>query len=350
MAKFTINPQWVYQTSDKKRAMLHVSKFRDIQPRPAVNCPECHAPVILALGEKNTDHYRHQKNSHCSLKGARESIMHSNVKFHIRNELANGEKLIIRRRCQEQPNTQCKSTSDKVIFSHWETATVEYQVDKYLADIAVIKKQTTIGVIEVWVTHQTTGEKASYLSKNIPWLEVMVTDENYHDIMNWDISQAFPLELSFSTLPTYKCAQCISFNTKKNLHDKEITRFERLPANIKCIGVRDIDLIFKSGKTFRKYLYLYADYRGSKIKETWLQFKGESKKMYPLSQPSNNHHIKNYYRKTLNENFQMIEMTILQYSKHAISYHIHNPRHETDAESPSLNLLTQHPSDKNRKA
>ncbi len=343
MAKIKIHPQWVYQGNDTEKCIKHVSEFKGVKPRPSVCCPECNELVVLALGKKNVDHYRHTPESTCSLKGGRESIMHSNVKFHIRNELSKGSKLIVRQKCKGYGVRACDEFVEKVAFEGWDTSIVEYRIDKYFADVGVTAKGSPVGVIEVWVNHETTGEKEEFLSHNIPWIEVKVTDDNYSDVMVWTIDQALPITVSKigGKDDFYTCIKCkkreqnkLSDSKKEVIFNARVAGLETLPSRIECLGVRDIDLTFYSGKTYRKYLLLYADWRGPTLLRTWMQFKGETEKLYPLTLPNGMNHVKNFYRHKIMGTFSMVDMSIIAYSCHAASFYIHDARRVGSPEPP----------------
>ncbi|MDX8386937.1 MAG: competence protein CoiA family protein [Ghiorsea sp.] len=111
----------------------HVSDFEDSTVRPKVCCPEYHKQVVMALGKINAHHYRHKSNSNCSLKGNRESIMHSNVKHHIGEGLNKATKIHVIEECSV-PVSGCASKRETTIFSGWDATVIECKIDKYYAD------------------------------------------------------------------------------------------------------------------------------------------------------------------------------------------------------------------------
>ncbi|WP_167631391.1 competence protein CoiA family protein [Mariprofundus ferrooxydans] len=335
-----IHPQYVYRDGDQRKTIRHVSEFRDHKTRPPVRCPKCNEKVIMALGEVNVDHYRHRPDSCCALRGSKESIMHSNVKYRIAGQLAEGDTLLIEQGCVRHSKRGCGSVTATPLFSGWGQSAVEYGIGDYFADVAVDLDGQCMGVIEVHVKHKTVGDKAGFLTATVPWAEVSITDENYDDIMDWTVGEVIAAEtVSYSTLSDWKCPECATLDEKERVEKEKreareaaiqakVDELEGLPSVVRCLGIRDIDFVFRSGKTYRKYLCLYADYRGDVILRTWMQFKNRDEKLYEKTLPNDLQHVKNYYRKVISGNFRMVDMSTEIYSNRAVGYHIHDARRE----------------------
>jgi len=333
-----VHPEFVYLAEDETKATRHVSDFKDLALRPRVCCPQCHELVTLALGESNAHHYRHKPDSDCPLKGSRESIMHSNVKFHIRDELQRGGELKIIQPCINHRGS-CLGKRTCVVVSNWDVAVAECAIDKFRADVGLMCNSKVVGVVEVWVKHKTEGEKADFLNRTTSWIEIAVDDENYENIMVWTCDQ--PLPSSTSNFEQYTCTWCekhiakqLSDKRKIEVRENRIARLEALPAKVQCLGIREIDFLFRSRKTYRKHLCLYADWREGTLLRTWIQFKGESEKLYEMFLPNDLNHVKNFYRKVIDRSFRLVEMSMQEYSMRSIDYYIHDARKPAAPEPP----------------
>ena len=336
-----IHPQWVYLDNDPEKNIKHVAAFRGCIERPVVRCPQCHEKVTLALGEKNVEHFRHKVNSECEFLNSIESVMHFNTKMHVCSQLKKGDTLNVLIDCY--CSTCLKGEIEEVIlFQKWSHAETECRVDQYIADVAVFDNTEPVGVIEIFVAHKTEPRKARYLSDNLAWLELNIDKNNYRKILNWDINN--PLDeslISQSSLKGIICDDCIKEQKKQKIKEEKVKSLEMYPQELKCLGVRDIDLMYKSGKTYRMYLQLFADYRKGEILRTWMQFKGESNKISEVEVPNNLHHVKNIYRKIIKGSFESVEVPILKYRNKCDGVFVHSARHLRSPEPPRKNIYSK---------
>lgn len=184
----TIDPGWVLY----KDQLYHVSEFAHLPPkeRPRATCPLCNLAVVLKLGKVRTHHYAHVQESDCAA-GSPETALHLNTKFHFYNELLQAavKTLRVKQGCQG-----CSAVTTRVWLKDWDEVRVEYQMDPFRPDIALLKNSVVIGALEILVTHAVDERKATFFDEqNIRWAEIRASESIYLGEKAWRATKPLPI-------------------------------------------------------------------------------------------------------------------------------------------------------------
>lgn len=198
-------PRWVRY--DEK--IVNVSEFSYLTPskRPSVFCPACNEEVILKLGEKNIHHYAHQATDRagvvCSMTQP-ETALHYNMKYYLQDVLQYGSQITIKNKCETCSNHQLEA-----FITGWDSVEVEYSIDKYSLDVALLRDGVCIGAIEVYVTHQVDRQKFNFLKENnISLLEIQGDSNFYSGTDKWYLDKPMP-HIQVSPRPSsWICKDC----------------------------------------------------------------------------------------------------------------------------------------------
>ena len=114
-----------------------------------LSCVRCDGDVRLRKGHKNRWHFAHIHNSDCSGRGG-ESMDHKEAKRFI---VLNLHRLVFQRECESGSHIVEKSYPNCI-------AREETIMDKScIADVGIFNGDNVVGIIEVFNTHRTSGEK-----------------------------------------------------------------------------------------------------------------------------------------------------------------------------------------------
>jgi hypothetical protein len=202
----------------------------------------------MKLGQIRAHHCAHQPDSNCPATNP-ETALHLNLKYYIARQLEQTDTLLIRQYCYDR---FCDHFRDIVWQQAWDDVAVEFQIDSFQPDIALLSNHEEMAAIEVHVTNQVSAEKARHLiSRGIPIIEVPGRIELYTGDNPWTPDQPLPYEKLFPELEVWICSDC----QKRRQEEKEPARVEayhqRTYAYIKCS--RLVDFYYPSGKKYREW-------------------------------------------------------------------------------------------------
>jgi competence CoiA-like predicted nuclease len=255
-----IEPKWVLVD----QILCNVSDFAHLSPqkRPETICPVCQRPVILKLGSILVHHYAHQPDSICTASQP-ETALHLNTKFHIYSQLLHARAIYIGQNCEG-----CNRREKKHLWLEgWDSVEVEYRVDSFRPDIALLSKGRVIGAIEVYLSHAVTDEKIQYFdSENIAWLEVSAQEAVYEGSDAWTPEKPLAIYRSRPALEPWTCGKCQAA-AEKQQKQKEYKRsnYEEIHA------AKMVDFYYKSGKKFREVYYVMKKVEDNEWTKAWVK-------------------------------------------------------------------------------
>ncbi|GAA5531055.1 competence protein CoiA family protein [Herpetosiphon gulosus] len=195
-------PQWVLVNET-----LHaLADFAHLPPsqRPAAICPVCREPVLLKLGSKRTHHYAHYTGATCATTNP-ETALHLNTKCYLATQLRNATALRIAIPCQNR----CGASSRRPWLQQWDTVAIEYRMDSYRPDIALIRQGKVIGAIEVVVTHPVDEVKQAYFAQEaVEWIEVAGNARLYEAKVPWRAEDPLLIIEGRGSPPRWMCKRC----------------------------------------------------------------------------------------------------------------------------------------------
>lgn len=170
--------------------ITHISKV-DRGKRCSCCCPHCKAPLVARKGEKNSHHFAHENREDCG--HGPETALHLRAKA----ILANDQMLVLP---SPYKNTLClerlKIMDGKLAYQE---VRVENKLGPIVPDVMLLSNGFRF-VVEIYVTHQSTKEKISYLTSNdFPGIEIDLSDTD----RNCSTSQLKYLVLRESTNRTW---------------------------------------------------------------------------------------------------------------------------------------------------
>jgi competence CoiA-like predicted nuclease len=252
-------PRWVLVND----TLCNVSEFANLSParRPTAICPVCKESVILKLGHKNAHHYAHRFDNRCA-SANHETALHLNTKFYIYNQLLRPRVLIVEESC-----AGCGAKRTCEWAQGWDDIKVEYTVDSYRPDIALIYNNDKLRVIEVFVTHEVDEEKAKHFSdQGISWLEIQANEDLYTGESPWTSEKPLPYRRLYPYHKNWRCDACLA-------HEKEqVERRDFLLKNSESIySAKMVDFYFKSGKKLREVFFAVKKIRNGEWVEAWIE-------------------------------------------------------------------------------
>lgn len=253
-------PRWVLVDD----ILRNVSEFASLQPvhRPVASCPICRELVILKLGYKNAHHYAHRSDNKC-IATNHETALHLNTKFYIYDQLLQAKRLTIEEKCAGY----CSSKREYDWAQAWVDVKVEYTVDTYRPDIAIIYSDHKIQAIEVFVTHAVDEQKAKYFAaQSIPWLEVQATESFYTGDNAWKITRPLPYLRYHPRAENWKCEACVLRNQVEQ--EREESRFKNFEA---IYSAKMVDYYFQSGRKYREAYYAVKKVQNGEWVEAWIE-------------------------------------------------------------------------------
>ncbi len=202
MAHTLSEPQWVLVDGT-----LHaLADFAHLPPskRPAAICPVCREPVLLKLGKKRTHHYAHYAGATCATTNP-ETALHLNTKCYLGTQLRNATALRIAIPCQNR----CGAWSRRPWLQDWDTVVIEYRMDSFRPDIALIRQGKVIGAIEVVVTHPVDeGKQAYFAQEAVEWIEVAGNAQLYDGSIPWRPNASLLIIEGRGSPPRWMCTRC----------------------------------------------------------------------------------------------------------------------------------------------
>lgn len=251
-----------------------VSTYAELHPceRPEAYCPMCQQPIIMKLGKIRAPHCAHLPDSVCAATNP-ETALHLNLKYHIAHQLEQADKLLIQQGCQEE---YCETIRIVVWQQGWDQIAVEYQIDTFRPDIALLRGQKEFAAIEVHVTNQVSQDKAAYLyAKGIPIIEVPGIEDLYTGEDIWTFDKPLPYENLFPELSSWQCEEC----RRRKRKVEERARLEEYRRNHFSYGhcSRLVDFYYPSGKKYREWYFINIVVRNGKKVEATLKSRGSKK-------------------------------------------------------------------------
>ncbi len=236
----SILPQYVLVN----HSIFHVSSFANLPPkrRPTAICPACNRQVTLKLGKIRAHHFAHQPDVICKINSP-ETALHYNTKFYLAEQLKLTHQLKITVHC-----SHCSQKGELTWASDWNDVQVEYKIQSFRLDIALLKDGHIIAAIEVLVTNKTDQNKAQWLAeKGIRWIEVKGNPDIYQGDSAWKPN--IPLSV-VRCEPECKwvCPNCkAKKHTTKSItqSSQDIIRYGRM-----------LDFYYPSGKKYRETLVI----------------------------------------------------------------------------------------------
>lgn len=152
----------------------------EAEPGGRYFCPSCGNLVIFRKGEVRTPHFAHKKSATCSL----ETVLHKSAKMLIREAVmrwrheGHAAPMIYRtcKKCGMEQGIPLQKVDDAVL---------EYQLDQYRIDVALLAGGKPVLGVEIFVTHEVDEEKFKKLG--VPFIElealsVLEDSERWHPI------------------------------------------------------------------------------------------------------------------------------------------------------------------------
>lgn len=255
-----VKPQWVLVNG-----MLHnVSDFAHLLPkqRPYATCPICQQSVTLKLGAERVHHYAHDKDLGCSASYS-ETALHLNTKFHFYHQLLNTNTLYVAQSC----SGHCGASQNHVWLRGWTSVQVEYTVDSFRPDLALLYNGYVGGAIEIRVTHAVGVEKAEYFAQNnIVWLEIAAHEALYQGDAVWTAHDPLPVNQYALDLERWVCNDCQE--QQRRLQERqayEQSNYEGIHA------AKMVDFYFRSGKKYREVYYVMKQVRNNEWVRAWVK-------------------------------------------------------------------------------
>jgi len=155
-----------------------VSEYAGMHPRarPRAYCPVCGERVTLKLGRRMRHHYAHAPRSGCAAARS-EGALHLEAKLHLAATLAaGGDRLGIRLVCagwSQRAGPPCPPGPAADWEVRWDRVEVEYRVGTRRPDVTLLRGDTAVVALEVYVSHAVDLEKRAALAAlGVPWFEV----------------------------------------------------------------------------------------------------------------------------------------------------------------------------------
>ncbi len=201
----------------------------DSSKRPKGICliDDCNKDIIMALGKKNTHHFRHKPDDDDDEgvdkhKHSNESVWHSDAKHHIGAILNNRQ---FSSAIFPSPwRCSAEGCSGHSLIPDWETETVTARIDdinfkntRYRPDVSLMVNGEHVGMIEVMKTSETKPEKkAAFDESGLPWFEVSVqTEEEFNHLMGWTGGDDIYHLVVDCFKPVAECASCQNSRLKR---------------------------------------------------------------------------------------------------------------------------------------
>ena len=181
------------------------------------SCVDCKSHVIIKQGEVRKHHFCHAKKSNCmfyeyepTIHGG-ESEYHINAKHRIKSLLETQHQFNITSHCHICNNTTNSIlpiiTDDMNIILEYNTI---HNDERIIADVACVKDNKVIYIIEILHTHHTEGDK-----RPDPWWELYATD-----VINYEVTSKHILLNCCRNI----CTSC--FTSEKIRKEQHITQYK----------------------------------------------------------------------------------------------------------------------------
>ena len=173
----------------------HLTTREDATKGRRYRCPACHSGLIFKAGPIRARHFAHAPSFECHP----ETVVHETAKRLIAQVVAdwrsgNGPQPTVEKRCQE-----CMGTGQEHLRGQVEVAAVEHRLaDGLIADVALLRRDAVLGVVEILVTHAVDSDKAERLV--VPWVELRGEDV-LDDPLRWK-------PVAFGNLRRFVCDPC----------------------------------------------------------------------------------------------------------------------------------------------
>lgn len=223
----TIDPGWVLY----KDQLYHVAEFAHLPPkeRPRATCPLCERPVVLKLGRVRAHHYAHARESDCAA-GSPETALHLNTKFYLAEELERATRLptihlSIERDCS---GLGCAAVRRQVWLKDWDEVQVEYRMDPFRPDIALLKAGKVVAALEILVTHAVDERKAAFFQESgVQWIEIRASELLYEGEGAWKIAKPLAVDSISSEVSNWICAKCQRRQAELEQHEAQQRQLQK---------------------------------------------------------------------------------------------------------------------------
>ncbi len=258
-----IEPRWVLY----KNQLYQVSEFAHLPPkeRPRATCPLCEQPVVLKLGKVNAHHYAHAQEADC-VAGYPETALHLNTKFHFYNELLQATVKVLRVQ-QQCDGVGCVKRRRVVWIKDWDAVEVEYRMDPFRPDVALLRQGKVIGAIEILVTHAVDQRKAEFFEEqNTSWSDIRAKESLYHGEKAWRAAKPLPLDANCSEVDDWTCTPC----QERRAEFERRREFERLNYT-ETYRAKMVDYYFPSGKKHREVFFVKRQFKDGECVRAWVE-------------------------------------------------------------------------------
>lgn len=256
----SIEPKWVLVD----QTLYEVSDFAHLSPRnrPNAICPVCQCSVILKLGNHRVHHYAHRPEDKCTANQP-ETALHLNMKFYIYKQLLQTRKIYTEDSCEGY----CGAKRKQVWLEGWDRVDVEFAIDSFRPDIALMSKGKVIGAIEILVTHPVSEQKARYFNdQGFFWIEVRAKETLYEGDSVWTAEKPLPFTRCHPQLESWKCASC------REIEEKRRAQREYEQNNYETIhSAKMVDFYFKSGKKYREVYFVMKEVKDKTWVKAWVK-------------------------------------------------------------------------------
>lgn len=230
-------------------------------------------PVIMKLGNERVHHYAHQPDVVCAATQP-ETALHLNTKFHIYKQLLSGTQLYLEQQCSKG----CGGSRKVSWVEDWEKVEIEFGINPFRPDIAIVGKGGAINAIEVMATHHVEDDKeAFYKLHNIGWLEVDACESIYEGENTWRIDQPLPFSVCTPSLTEWTCDNCreqLRKDEELRLRERRLDEFRKHNYS-ETIAANMVDFYYPSGKKYREVYYLMKVIRNDKYVGVWIKNRGK---------------------------------------------------------------------------
>jgi len=262
MAKLSsIKPIWVLV--DKH--LREVSEFAHLprNQRPDASCPACQRPIIFKLGNYRVHHYAHRPEDVCAANQP-ETALHLNTKFYIYKQLLQARTVYIEESCARY----CGEKRTQVWLEKWDSVNVEFTVDSFRPDIALLSEGKVIGAIEVLVSHSVSEQKAQYFAdQRISWLEVQANETLYEGDNTWTPEKPLAFYHCYPQFEHWICESCSKIEEKQR-----VQRAYEQKNYVTIHSAKMVDFYFKkSGKKFRGVYFVLKKVQDNSWDKAWVK-------------------------------------------------------------------------------
>jgi hypothetical protein len=154
--------------------------------------------------------------------------IHNQIQEYIANQLREGSELFTIDHCERCGGDPRKHN----LFSNWDSVKIEQHErneslnERFLYDIALLRDDEIVGVIEIRASSPVKSNKREFLTfdKQLTWIEVLAKPEYFLDADPWQISDPFPKHITFNYFPLF--TYCDICNEKMRIEREQRDRYQ----------------------------------------------------------------------------------------------------------------------------